>query len=249
MLAGFLHTENLAEVIHGLSEAHLVPLSPEEPGIKLTSGAAQAFRELQELARQDGLNLRVASGFRSFERQFRIFSGKMDGSRPVLDRNERPLDTRDMNPEELIRAILVFSAVPGLSRHHFGTDIDVYDPDLVPEGGSLELTNLEYREGPQAPVSHWLEEHMKECAFFRPYLEDTPWSAGELWHISYAPDADVLTAALSPEESLAFIRGSALPGKEILAKIIAAEFTERFRLFSPGASLNFQVNTSNGSSQ
>ena len=241
MLAGFLQNGNLAEVIHGLTEDHLVPLSPEEPGIRLTPGAAQAFRELQDLARQDGLNLRAASGFRSFERQSRIFAGKMDGSRPVLDRNEQPLDIRGMDPEELIRAILVFSAVPGLSRHHFGTDIDVYDPDLVPEGGSLELTNLEYREGPQAPLSRWLEEHMRECAFFRPYLEDTPWSAGELWHISYAPDADVLAAALAPEESLAFIRDSALPGKEILAGIVAAEFAERYRIFSPGASRSFQV--------
>ena len=135
MLAGFLQSGNLAEVIHGLTEVHLVPLSPEDPGIRLAPGAATAFRELQELARRDGLNLRAASGFRSFERQLRIFSGKMDGSRPVLDRNEQPLDIRGMDPEQLIRAILVFSAVPGLSRHHFGTDIDVYDPDLVPEGG------------------------------------------------------------------------------------------------------------------
>ena len=234
MLAGFLQSGNLAEVIHGLTEVHLVPLSPEDPGIRLAPGAAAAFRKLQEMARRDGLNLRAASGFRSFERQLRIFSGKMDGSRPVLDRNEQPLDIRSMDPEQLIRAILVFSAVPGLSRHHFGTDIDVYDPDLVPAGGSLELTNAEYREGPQAPLSRWLEEHMEECGFFRPYREDTAWSAGELWHISYAPDADVLTAALSPEESAAFIRNSALPGKEILGKIVAAEFAERFRIFSPG---------------
>lgn len=230
--------KDLSSVIHGLTEEHLVSF-PGAPNVKLTPGAAAAFGDMRREALKDGINLRAASAFRSFERQKLIFSEKMTGKRPVLDRNENPLDIRTLSPRDLVRAILVFSAIPGLSRHHYGTDIDVYDPDLIPEGGTLELTNREYRSGPEAPVTRWLDSRMGEFGFFRPYTDDTANASGELWHISYAPDADVITMGVSEEESRSFILNSDLPGKEILAENIGNEFTRRFRIFSPGTSRLF----------
>ena len=228
----FSHYQDLPLIIHGLTEIHL-SLSPEVPAVRLTPGAGMAFRNMQKEALKDGINLRAASSFRNFERQKLIFTEKMTGIRPVLDRQEKPLDITKLSPAELIRAILVFSAVPGLSRHHYGTDIDVYDPDLIPEGGALDLTNREYSSGPQAPVSQWLDTRMQEFGFFRPYAAPTSSTSGELWHISYAPDADIITRGVSEAESRNFIMNSDLPGKEMLAENICIDFDARFRIFSP----------------
>ena len=45
------------------------------------------------------------------------------------------------------RQILRWSALPGGSRHHWGTEIDIFDPDLLPQGQSLQLEPWEYESG------------------------------------------------------------------------------------------------------
>ncbi len=40
---------------------------------------------------------------------------------------------------EKCKAMLRWSAVPGASRHHWGTEIDIFDPDLLPENTPLLL--------------------------------------------------------------------------------------------------------------
>ena len=44
-------------------------------------------------------------------------------------------------------AILVWSALPGASRHHWGTDLDVFDRAVQPPGEPLELLARHYEPG------------------------------------------------------------------------------------------------------
>ena len=99
-------------VLHGLTEEHLTDITINERTYKLTPETAAAFLEMRRAALSDGINLSIASSFRDFARQKMIFENKMTGKRPVLDRNERPIDISGMDPKDLIRAILFFSAVP-----------------------------------------------------------------------------------------------------------------------------------------
>lgn len=147
---------------------------------------------LQARAQANGFSLAVASGFRSFARQQGIWNRKAQGSRPVLDTEGHPLDITRLSEDELLFAILRWSAIPGCSRHHWGTDIDIYDTGAVSPDYPLQLTTAEATgTGPFAPMHDWLDTVLSApgCEFFRPYAQDTGGIAPERWHLSHAPTA------------------------------------------------------------
>ncbi len=226
------NNEQLNEIVHGLTKVHLIQLDADHPNIFLTPETRENFLTMQKAAAVDGINLQIASGYRGFDRQNKIFTDKYTGKRPVLNRQEVPINDLELNPSDRIRAILIFSSIPGFSRHHFGTDLDVYDPDLLPLGSELQLTNQEYSTGPQAPLGKWLTNNIQRFNFFRPFQKTGPYFSGELWHISYAPESDVLTNYLSKEESQLFLLNTEIPGKEAITGIINTEFNQRFKIFS-----------------
>lgn len=224
-------SSGMLDELHGLSEHHVVGVEGERAGVRLTPKTGAAFIKMREAALKDGLELHVASGFRDFARQNLIYTGKFDGVRQVLDRNEEPLDISHMSEEEKVRAILYFSAIPGLSRHHYGTDIDVFAANLLAPREELDLTNRLYGTGNQRPLTKWLEKYMADFGFFRPYVHDGL-TASELWHISYAPEADVYTKMLTTDEAVSFVEAHNLRGTRALTDILKAEFTSRFKILS-----------------
>lgn len=161
------------------------------PGQRLHPEVADAFCALQFDARAAGFELAIASAWRSFERQLAIFNGKARGERPLYDDRGRELLVADLSPEALLAAILRFSALPGASRHHWGTDLDVYDAATLAAGDSLQLSPQEVAPGgPFDPLHRWLDQRMAEDGshgFFRPYGVDHGGVAPERWHLSYAP--------------------------------------------------------------
>lgn len=170
----------------GLNDSHLTPLN--EPGHRLQPEAREAFMAMQAAAAEAGFNLMPASSFRSFERQLAIWNGKFEGKRPLLDANSQPLDALALSEPERINAILHWSALPGTSRHHWGTDLDIYDPDLLPHGSKLKLEPWEYQLGGYFyPLSQWLTANMARFDFFLPFAQQHNGVAIEPWHISYRP--------------------------------------------------------------
>lgn len=169
------------------------------------------FQALQSDAAREGFDLEIVSGYRSFSRQLAIWNAKATGSRPVLDDQSKPIDLERLTDPEKLDAILRWSALPGSSRHHWGTDIDVYDRAAIDESYEVRLVPEETRSGgPFAPLHHWLDEALVESDFFRPYAKDQGGTAPEPWHLSYQPVADEFLRELCPESML-----SALDGIEI----------------------------------
>lgn len=109
----------------GRVDTHVVAF--ENSAIRLHHAVTEPFRALRAAAARDGFVLIPVSGFRNLARQAHIWNAKFRGHRPVHDRLGRELDPGQLGDEELVEAILVWSALPGASRHHWGTDIDVYD--------------------------------------------------------------------------------------------------------------------------
>ncbi|MCC4262958.1 M15 family metallopeptidase [Oceanimonas baumannii] len=194
----------------GLNDSHLVPLA--EPGHRLQRDAREAFVALQAAAAGAGFSLVPASSFRGFERQLGIWNGKFEGSRPLLDADSRPLDALALSEPERIHAILRWSALPGTSRHHWGTDLDIYDPTLLPAGSKLQLEPWEYQQGGYFyPLSQWLQANMSRFGFYLPYAR-----AGgvgvEPWHLSYRPlsahyQRQLTPALLAPALSMQPVSG------------------------------------------
>ena len=200
----------------GREDSHLVELPC---GNRLRAEAARAFGRLQAEAAEAGFALAIASSFRSYERQRTIWNGKAGGQRPVHDDAGRPVDMATLSRGEQLRAILRYSAIPGTSRHHWGTDLDVYDAAALPADYRLQLSPREVAPGGLFdPLHRWLDERMAAGAshgFFRPYARDTGGVAPERWHLSFAPLAQACEARLSRELLLSC--WACDPGEEPLA--------------------------------
>lgn len=191
-----------ADLLTGRTERHLCsPAETGSPGVRVHRNVAGPFHELREAAREAGFDLRILSGFRSFEHQLSIWNGKATGERAVLDSDARPLEIGRLGERELVFAILRWSALPGASRHHWGTDLDVYDEAARPAAYEIELIPEEVEFGGMfGPLHAWLDERIAAgtaFGFFRPYDEDRGGVAPERWHLSHAPTAAPCERALS----------------------------------------------------
>lgn len=164
-----------------------------------------------------GFELALASGFRSVERQCHIWNAKSCGERPVLDDEGKVLNVHEMTPEKLVFAILRWSALPGTSRHHWGTDFDVYDRASLPEGVSVQLT-LEECCGPMAAFHSWLNDYLSRPStqFFRPYVRPVGGVAPEPWHLSFAPLAADFQRQLEKSQILSFVMNLDIAFKDVV---------------------------------
>jgi LAS superfamily LD-carboxypeptidase LdcB len=161
-------------------------------------------------ARAAGISLYVASAYRDFNRQLTIWSGKFNGRRPLLDPLGVAIDHAKLNESALIDAILIWSALPGASRHHWGSDFDVLDASVLQPGERAQLV----------PQDGWLDSNMGRFGFFRPYAT---WQGGvrpEPWHLSHAAVSVPALQVLSLEVLREAIEAADMPGKQtVLARL------------------------------
>jgi len=139
----------------------------DKPGMLMRKEAFDSFKKMFEAAQKEGVKLKIISSTRNFYRQKEIWEGKW--TRFAKDA-----------PAAKARAlkILEYSSMPGSSRHHWGTDIDIN-----------ELENHHFEKGGKHEKTYkWLTEHAHEYGFCQPYTAGRP--AGyfeEKWHWSYTP--------------------------------------------------------------
>lgn len=183
--ASLISTHKNADYLTGRDESFLVEFNHH----LLHPQAAKAFEQLQKDAKKAGIQLAILSSFRSFERQLSIWERKLRGELPIYNENSKAID-QSASIEEKISGILKWSAIPGCSRHHWGTDIDVFDANKI-AAKEVKLIPAEAMPGgPSYELDQWLEYQIKinqSYGFFRPYSDDIGGVAPEHWHLSYAP--------------------------------------------------------------
>lgn len=216
----------LGDIITGKTRSHLGEIGKHY----LHQAVIKPFEELQKSARLAGFNLQIASAFRDFERQKLIWNEKFCGIRRVHNSNGESIDLSSLNDWQKCQAILEWSALPALSRHHWGTDIDIFDPDLLPIEQRLQLEPWEYTQGGYFyDLSQWLLENAPRLGFKFPFLNlPEPLKIGaEPWHLSYAPLANELVNNLNPELILSVWEGESLAGEAMLL----AHLNEIFKFY------------------
>jgi LAS superfamily LD-carboxypeptidase LdcB len=203
----------------GRGRGHLSELA--DPACTLHKEVVSPFLTLRAAAAADGIDLVAFSSFRDFDRQLAIWNGKFRGERPMQDRAGRPLEAARLTPAQRVEAILWWSALPGASRHHWGTDFDVLDAAAMPPGYRLRVVPEEYLPGgPFERLTTWLDRHMHAFGFFRPFTTDRGGVSPEPWHLSYAPVAEVAASRLSVEGLRQVLERSDIEGKpEVLAAL------------------------------
>jgi LAS superfamily LD-carboxypeptidase LdcB len=172
-------------------------------------------------AAEEGFDLVPQSSFRDFARQLSIWNAKWNGTATLTDTDGRPLEAAQLSPGERLRAILHWSAVPGASRHHWGTDVDLIDRRALAAGYRVTLTPDEFAPGgPFAPLGSWLDRHAARFGFFRPYRGVLSGVEPEPWHYSFAPVAEPARRALTPGLLRSALAEAPLAGREFLLERI-----------------------------
>ncbi|WP_298146440.1 M15 family metallopeptidase [Flavobacterium sp.] len=138
-----------------------------------------AFQQMHAKAAQDGISLKIISATRNFSYQKKIWEKKWRGQTLVSGKN---LAITVKNPVHRAKIIMKYSAMPGTSRHHWGTDIDI---------NSVSPSYFETQKGKKE--YQWLVKHAATYGFCQVYNEKgASRSSGyevEKWHWSYLPTA------------------------------------------------------------
>ena len=193
--------------------------SANRSGMYLRKEALEAFLRMQEKAKGEGVNLTIISAARNFNHQKTIWEAKWNGARKVGGK-----DLSQTIPDPALRAkeILKYSSMPGTSRHHWGTDIDI---------NSLNPTYFESGKGKKE--YDWLRLNAPEFGFCQVYsAKGNDRKHGyeeEKWHWSYVPIASKFTEyfkrSIGEKDISGFDGSSALPFTEVLKYVngIASE--------------------------
>ena len=216
------------EMLTGKSRAHLIHLpTPHSPNHFLQAEAVKAFQGLQQSAVNNGFNLQPASSFRDFARQQLIWNGKFSGERKVHDDFGTALELGQLDDWQKCLAILRWSALPGASRHHWGTEIDIFDPDLLPQGKTLQLEPWEYEKGGYFfELSEFLTENLPHFDFALPFMQmpKNKKIGREPWHISYLPLAEQAKQRFSKGVLLQAWENEDIAGKAVLQAYLPIVF-------------------------
>ncbi len=147
-----------------------------ERNIYLLAPVYEAYKLMYDAALANGVKLIITSGHRTYVEQVCEWE---------LRWNNPQTDTPFANDIEKARYILQYRSMPGTSRHHWGTDIDL---------NSFRLSYFETTEGKK--VYAWLQNNAHKYGFFQSYTELGPnRSVGyneEKWHWSYRPIAQIM---------------------------------------------------------
>lgn len=188
----------MKDILTGKTQEHLI--LDQSSQCLIHKDVQTSLEKLKAQSHTAGFQLEIVSGFRSFDHQLAIWNAKAQGTRPLYDDIGNLLDFKTLSPREVLYFILRWSALPGASRHHWGTDFDVVDKKAITEGYKVQLTPQETSpEGIFGPFHLWLDQHLNQTDFFRPYASDNGGIAPEKWHLSYAPLSDQFQKALSFE--------------------------------------------------
>ncbi|MDC8831493.1 M15 family metallopeptidase [Alteromonas gilva] len=210
---------NLRSAWLGNDESALVNINQTH---RLLPAVADAFSAMQQAALEMGQDIQIASSYRSFERQLSIWNRKWHGELPLYDHDGNTLDTAALSDTDKVYAILIWSALPGGSRHHWGTDLDVYDRASVQAcGGRFDMVDSEYRQGgPCYALAQWMAQHLEAFGFYRPFLTDKGGVATELWHLSHASSAEPFEAVRSQQALHAHLRNAPIEGKATILRLL-----------------------------
>ncbi|GAB5378703.1 MAG: M15 family metallopeptidase [Aliiglaciecola sp.] len=207
----------------GLTDEHIQPIDDMHGLEKATK---QAFLAMQDAAHADNIDLQLVSSFRDFKKQLSIWQRKWIGDLPLYSIENELINGAKLDDLAKIHAIMTWSAMPGGSRHHWGTDFDVFDRASCKRSEKpFQLISPEYQPGgPCYELNCWLNERAAEFGFIRPYAAYNGGVAPEAWHLSYEPVSSQIVNSLDIKALHQQIEKTEIGGKATLLRHLEALF-------------------------
>jgi D-alanyl-D-alanine carboxypeptidase len=172
--------------------------------IYLRTEALDAFKKMHFDAAKCGINLQIISATRNFDHQKRIWDDKWFKFSTIEDEHKRASN------------ILRFSSMPGTSRHHWGTDIDIN-----------ALNDNYFQNGKGEEEYEWLCKFAHEYGFYQPYTNPSNGRKGyeeEKWHWTYLPLSSIMlenyNAAITYEDLTGFSGSHTAQGLHVIKQYV-----------------------------
>ncbi|MDC3110165.1 M15 family metallopeptidase [Flavobacteriales bacterium] len=198
-----MHTQEInTEILIGMDDSRIV-----SDTIHLEKETYSAFIKMKDAAEKDGIIIKLVSGFRDFYRQQMIWNNKYKKFT-----NEFSLDG-----PTAIKEIIRFSTIPGTSRHHWGTEIDIIDKNF--ENEKNLLISKKYEEGGIFnSLKKWMDKNSKRFGFYIVYDDDSnrPGFEYEPWHYTYKPISDLYQREFLKLNLKSIISKTKVEGKEFI---------------------------------
>jgi LAS superfamily LD-carboxypeptidase LdcB len=146
-------------------------------GYQLQKDAYESFLLMKAEAKKSGIDIQIVSSYRSFEHQKRIWARKYN-----------KFIAEGLSPSKTIQKIIEYSTIPGTSRHHWGTDIDIIDGSKKAPKSVLNPNNF-IDNNIYSELRVWLENNANKFGFYLVYTNEVSRKGFkyEPWHYSYKP--------------------------------------------------------------
>lgn len=191
-------------------------------GYILRPEVAEAFEKMKKAAQNDGFNIHVISSYRTFDYQKGIWNRKFNSN-------------KNLSVQQNVEKIIEYSTIPGTSRHHWGTDLDIiHSINGIPDdplnekhfnkGGSMEKFKL------------WLDNNSEKFGFYLVYTNNSKRNGFkyEPWHFTYKPLSDKMFKLYQLEDLKEVLLKENLNGKEAFTnKFIQKYFNENLLDINP----------------
>ncbi|AEE18531.1 D-alanyl-D-alanine carboxypeptidase-like protein [Dokdonia sp. Hel_I_63] len=178
-VAASLPLQATTSFFQGISEDELLgkgaPLLTKTSAYRLRPEAAVAYEEMKSAAFKEGIKFQVVSSYRDYNHQNRIWERKYKSFRES-----------GLNPTAAIEKIIQYSTIPGTSRHHWGTDIDIVDATPKVSGGLL-IPSKFHGNGPFCKFKEWMDNNANTYGFYLVYTDNQNRNGFnyEPWHYSF----------------------------------------------------------------
>ncbi len=182
---------------------------------KLQKEVFEAFKKMQQDALKDSISIKIASAYRSFDRQQEIWNRKYE-----------TYISEGLTPQGAIEKIIAYSTIPGTSRHHWGTDIDLIEEVVnIPE---KLLTEENYiNKGVFSNFKRWMDKNSEKYGFYLVYDDsiDRKGFKYEPWHYSYKKLSHPMLKDFLKIDLVALLQSVNLEGNKFITPAFLQKYT------------------------
>ncbi len=177
-------------------------------GFRLRKEVSDAFTELSRKALESDIHLQIVSSYRGFDHQNRIW-----------ERKYQRYTNMGLGPKDIINKIIEYSTIPGTSRHHWGTDLDIIDGNVTQPENVLNPRHYE-GSGCFSKFKLWMDANANDFGFFLTYTNNKQRKGFkyEPWHFSYKPLSQKYLEQYQRLDLKAILASEGLMGSEHFTK-------------------------------
>ncbi len=181
---------------------------------KLQPEVHSAFLRMKKEAQKEGITIGIVSGYRSYIKQKHIWNKKYN-----------KFISNGLTPKEAINKIILYSTIPGTSRHHWGTEIDIIDiSQKAPQ--DLLIEENYFGSGAYSKLKIWMDKNSEKYGFHLVYTDEKHRKGfkHEPWHYSYKPISRIMYSEFLQLDLKKIIKNSHIKGSSSFSN----EFIETY---------------------